>query len=69
LGAGFVAMHREYYKGEGDGFPQVWVMVNFVSPCCQKCSDYPLTNLLFHLCRSMWIIDLLVFVLVLIPEV
>jgi hypothetical protein len=26
----------------------------------QKCSNYALTNLLFRLCRSMWIIDLLV---------
>jgi hypothetical protein len=26
----------------------------------QKCSNYALTNLLFGLCRSMWIIDLLV---------
>ncbi len=26
----------------------------------QKCSNYELTNLLFDLCRSVWIIDLLV---------
>jgi hypothetical protein len=26
----------------------------------QKCFDYALTNLLFDLCRSVWIIDLLV---------
>jgi hypothetical protein len=26
----------------------------------QKCSNYTLTNLLFGLCRSMWIIDMLV---------
>jgi len=26
----------------------------------QKCSNYALTNLLFGLCRSMWVIDLLV---------
>jgi hypothetical protein len=25
--------HREYYKGEGDGFPQVRVVMNVVSPC------------------------------------
>jgi hypothetical protein len=24
LGAGFTAMHRKYYKGEGGGFPKVW---------------------------------------------
>ncbi len=33
----------------------------------QKCSNYALINLLFSLCRSIWIIDLS-FVLVLIPE-
>jgi hypothetical protein len=33
LGAGPVARHKEFYKGEGGGFPQVWAMVNLVSPC------------------------------------
>jgi hypothetical protein len=33
LGAGFVARHRVYYKGEGGGFPQVRAMVSLVSPC------------------------------------
>ncbi len=28
-----VANHREYYKGEGGDFPQVWDVVNLVSPC------------------------------------
>jgi hypothetical protein len=32
LGVGPVAKHREYYKGEGGCFPQVWAMVNLVSP-------------------------------------
>jgi hypothetical protein len=27
-----MAMHREYYKGKGGGFPQVWAVVNPVSP-------------------------------------
>jgi hypothetical protein len=31
LGVGHVAMHRVYYKGEGGGFPQVWVIVIFES--------------------------------------
>jgi hypothetical protein len=31
LGAAPMASHREYYKGEGDGFLQVWVVVSFVS--------------------------------------
>jgi len=33
LGAGPVARHKVYYKGEGGGFPQVWAMVNLVSSC------------------------------------
>jgi len=28
-----MAMHKEYYKGEGGGFPQVQAMVSFVSSC------------------------------------
>jgi hypothetical protein len=62
-----VAKHRKYYKGEGGGFPQVRNMVSIVSlclpvarPCTKRCSNYALTNLLFSLCKSVWIIDLLV---------
>jgi len=33
LGASPVAKHKEYYKGEGGGFPQVRVVVSLVSPC------------------------------------
>jgi len=32
LDVGLVERHRVYYKGEGGGFPQVWVVVNLVSP-------------------------------------
>jgi hypothetical protein len=32
LGAGPMARHKVYYKGEGDGFPQVQAVVNFVNP-------------------------------------
>jgi len=28
-----MAKHKVYYKGEGDGFPQVRVVVNLVSLC------------------------------------
>jgi hypothetical protein len=28
-----MAEHNEYYKGEGGYFPQVQVVVSFVSPC------------------------------------
>jgi hypothetical protein len=31
LGASPMAKHRVYYKGEGVGFPQVWVVVSLVS--------------------------------------
>jgi len=31
LGVGPVAKHKVYYKGEGGGFPQVWIVVSFVS--------------------------------------
>jgi len=52
---------RVYYKGEGGGFPQVWVVVNLVCPCCpwfilapkvlQLCTNH----LVLVLCRSMWV--------------
>ncbi len=32
LNVGLVERHRVYYKGEGGGFPQVRVVVSFVSP-------------------------------------
>jgi hypothetical protein len=32
LGASPMARHRVYYKGKGDGFPQVQAVVNLVSP-------------------------------------
>jgi hypothetical protein len=28
-----MAKHRIYYKGEGDGFPQVQTLVSLVTPC------------------------------------
>jgi hypothetical protein len=33
LDAAPMANHKEYYKGEGGGFPQVQVVVNLVNPC------------------------------------
>jgi hypothetical protein len=32
LGCSLVANHREYYNGEGDGFPQVRAAMSFVNP-------------------------------------
>jgi hypothetical protein len=67
LGASPVARHKEYYKGEGGGFsPSLgrgesceYVFAHGFS-MHQKCSNSALTNLLFGLCRSVWIIDSLV---------
>jgi hypothetical protein len=33
LGVGPVARHKEYYKGEGGGFPQVQAMVSLMNLC------------------------------------
>jgi hypothetical protein len=33
LGVGPMAMHKIYYKGEDDDFPQVQAVVSLVSPC------------------------------------
>jgi hypothetical protein len=61
------ANHKKYYKGEGGGFPSLGhdKSCEFVyvggSSVHQKCSNYALTNLLFSLCKSIWIIDSLVF--------
>jgi hypothetical protein len=34
LDAGAAKQRREYYMGEGGGFPRIWAMVSQVSPCC-----------------------------------
>jgi len=66
LGVGPMAMHKIYYKGEGDGFPKfgpwwvLWVHVCSWHVRASKCSNYTLTNLLFGLCRYVWVIDLLI---------
>ncbi len=65
LGAGHVARHKVCYKREGGGFPKSrlwWVLWVCVYPWFfhALCSNYALTNLLFSLWKSMWVIDLLV---------
>ncbi len=45
-----------------------WVRVCLWFVRALKCFNYALTNLLFGLCRSMWVIDLLVNLLSPIPE-
>jgi hypothetical protein len=32
---------REYYKGEGDGFPWVWAVVSLVCPSARDLSQHP----------------------------
>jgi hypothetical protein len=66
LGANLVAKHGIYYKGEGGGFPQVWVVVNLVSSClpmvrlCTKVLQLHLNQLVVWFVRPMWVIELLV---------
>jgi hypothetical protein len=66
LGASPVAMHKVYNNEEGGGFPQsrpwwvLWVCVCLLFIHAPKMSSYALTNLLFGLYRSVWIIELLI---------
>jgi hypothetical protein len=67
LDVGLVERHKIYYKGEGGGFPQVQAMVSFVSPSLPGFNpgfNYALTDLLFGLCTSVWVIKCLSFFLV-----
>jgi hypothetical protein len=64
FGCSPVANHREHFKKEGGGFPPSLGRDESCesayargSSVHQKCSNYTLTNLLFGLCTSMWIID------------
>ncbi len=65
LGARPVARHIEYYKGKVVASPKFgpwWVLWVHVCPwfvCAPKCSNYALTKLLFSLCKSVWVINLL----------
>ncbi len=63
LGVAPMASHKEYYKGEGDGFPQVRAMVSFVCPCmlvAHPCTKSFSTMHWPTCCRSIWIIEPLV---------
>ncbi len=53
---GATGRHKEYYMGEGGGFPRVWAVMSFVSPelpmACLNTKGVPkivLTNLLVGL--------------------
>ncbi len=67
MDATFVANHKEYYKGEGGDFPpslgrgeSCESMYAHGSSVHQKCFNDALTNLLFGLWKSVWIVDPLV---------
>jgi hypothetical protein len=58
-----VERSRVYYKGEGDGFPQVRAVVSLVCPCCpwfvlapkvlQLCTNH----FVWVVCRPVWVIE------------
>jgi hypothetical protein len=66
LGARPMARHKVYYKGKVVTSPKSgpwWVLWVCVYPWfvrAPKCYNYTLTNLLFGLCRFVWVIELLV---------
>ncbi len=66
LDASPMAKHKVYYKEEGGAFFQVQAVLSIMNlslsmfRLCTKVSNYALTNLLFGLCRPMWISNLLI---------
>jgi hypothetical protein len=62
LDVGLMERHRVYYKEEGVGFPQVWVVVSLVSPSCMwlvlapKVFQLCTNHLVLVLCRSVWVV-------------
>jgi len=60
LDVGSVASHKVYYKGEGNGFPQVRVVVNLMCPCCSwlvltpKVLQLWINHFVWVVCRPMW---------------
>jgi hypothetical protein len=61
LDVGTVERCRVYYRGEGGGFPRVWVVVSLVCPCCSwlvlapKVLQLRINHLVWVLCRPMWV--------------
>jgi hypothetical protein len=64
LGASTMAKHRVYYNVVASPkFGPWWVLLIYVCPWfvhAPTCSKYAVTNLLFGLCRSVWVIKVLV---------
>jgi len=61
LDVGSVASHIVYYKGEGDGFPQIRAVVTLVCPCCPW---FVLAPKVLQLCTNhfVWVVCKLVWV-------
>jgi hypothetical protein len=63
FGCGSMERHKEYYKGEGGGFLQVWAVVSLVSPSCPWFVLAPnvlqlcINHLVLVLCRSVWVVE------------
>ncbi len=61
---------KKYYKGEGGGFPQVWVVMSLVSLSCPRFVLAPkvlqlcINHLVLVLCRSGWVVKACQFFLV-----
>jgi hypothetical protein len=61
LDVGSVANHRVYYKGEGGGFPQVWVVMNLVCSCCPWLVLAPrvfqlcINQFMWVMCKRVWV--------------
>jgi len=53
FGAGPMAKHKIYYKGEGGGFPQVQAVVNLVNLCLPVVR--PCTKML-QLCTNQFVV-------------
>jgi hypothetical protein len=70
LDVGLVERHKVYYKGEGGGFPQVWVMVNLMTPSflwlvlAPKVLQLCTNHFVLVLCKSMWVVEACQFFLV-----
>ncbi len=63
LGVAPMASHKEYCKGESDGFPKVRSMVSFVGPCMLVAHSCTKSVSAMHwptCCSSIWIIEPLV---------
>jgi len=70
LDVGLVEKHIVYYKGEGDGFPQVRAVVSLVSSGCpwlvltRKVVQLCTNHFVLVLCRPMWVSEAYQFFLV-----